>query len=133
MACNSCNSCGNNTYGYRTTNVGGIWFPDFVANSCCNPCCAAQVAGVSDETDYVNRINGGGCVRSTGCGCHHHCGCGCGCTQNNSCGSVQGSNTCNCGCGNVQNTGCGCGNVQNTGCGCGNVQNTGCGCSRCGG
>ncbi len=101
MACNSCNSCGN-TYGYRTTNSNGIWFPDFVANSCCNPCCAAEVGGVSDEC--VNRVNGGGCVRPTGCGCHHHCGC----VQNDSCGSVQGNNSC--GCGSVQgNNSCGCG------------------------
>lgn len=107
MACNSCNSCGNNTYGYRTTNVGGIWFPDFVANSCCNPCCAAEVAGVSTETDCVNRVNGCGCVRPT---------CSCGCNQNSTCGCSQNNN-------------CGC--SQNSNCGCNQNNNCGCGCTRC--
>ena len=64
MACNSCNSC--NSY-----NSNGIWFPDFVSNSCCNPCCSGSVAGTS-----------------TGCGCSS-----CGCNSCNSCGSVSGNNS----------------------------------------
>ncbi len=70
MACNSCNSC--NSCG----NVQGITFPDFVSNSCCNPCCENAVAGQST----------GGC----GCGCGNvggtSCGCNrCGCNSCNSC------------------------------------------------
>ena len=59
MACNSCNRSLFNT----------LTFPDFVANSCCNPCCSGSVLGTG----------------SCGCGCQN-CGCnpcGCGC---NSCG-----------------------------------------------
>ena len=86
MACNnshSCNACGN-ARGYLTTN--GIYFPDFVANSCCNPCCSNAVGGVS--------ANGCGCH---GCGCHS---CGCGQTAGNNSGS-----NCTCGC---DAYGCGC-------------------------
>ena len=60
MACNSCN---------------GILFPDFVSNSCCNPCRQNQTVGGTST--------GCGCgcgnVNNTGCSC----GCdayGCGCT-----------------------------------------------------
>ncbi len=66
MACNACNSGNNNT-------VHGSTFPDFVANSCCNPCCG-NVAGVSTC----------GCDSCGACGCNN-CGC-------NSCGC----NTCGC-------------------------------------
>ena len=52
MACNSCNS-------------NGIWFPDFVSNACCNPCCSGSVGGTN---------TGCGCGSvggtSTGCGCN---------------------------------------------------------------
>lgn len=62
MACNCGNSCCSNG------NPRGILFPDFVANSCCNPCCnGTDTAGVS--------TNGT-------CGCNTCCGCGC-----TSCGS----------------------------------------------
>lgn len=55
MACNSCNRSLFNT----------LTFPDFVSNSCCNPCCSGSVLGTGS------------------CGCHS-CGCGnCGC---NGCG-----------------------------------------------
>ena len=64
MACNFCNN-----------SCGGIVFPDFVANSCCNPCCDnSNVGGVNDST----------------CGCGNSCGC-------NSCGNAAGS-SCGCGC-----------------------------------
>jgi len=74
MACNSCNSgCSNS-----------IWFPDFVSNSCCNPCCCGSVGSQS----------------SNGCGCS--CGC-------NSCGSVGGTSSGNCTCGcNAYGCGCAC-------------------------
>lgn len=60
MACNSCNSCNRC---YTTTGSQGIIFPDFVANSCCNPCC-------QDTT-----------TTASGCGCTS-CNC---CTGCNSC------------------------------------------------
>lgn len=78
MACNSCNSCNWTTW----NGVSGIQFPDFVANSCCNPCCeSGSVGGTS----------------TCGCSCHS-CGnvggtCGCGCS---SCGNVSGNSTCGC-------------------------------------
>ena len=75
MACNSCNSgCSNS-----------IWFPDFVSNSCCNPCCCGSVGGQSSN------------------------GCGCGCNSCNSCGSVgdTSSGNCTCGC-NAYGCGCAC-------------------------
>ncbi|MBQ9967680.1 MAG: hypothetical protein IJO88_03035 [Oscillospiraceae bacterium] len=81
MACNSCNSC--NSCG----NVQGITFPDFVANSCCNPCCENAVAGQST----------GGC--GCGCGCGNvggtSCGCNrCGCNSCSSCGCGSSGNLC---------------------------------------
>ena len=75
MACN-----------FRSSNVNGIIFPDFVRNSCCNPCC--------EEEESVGGVN-------TGCCCHH-------------CGSVGGVNSgcCNCGSvGGVNSGCCSCGSV----------------------
>ena len=63
MACNSCNNW---------SNIAGINFPDFVSNSCCNPCCDGSVAGTNTDR----------------CRCHHCCGCGD--------GSVAGTSTCGC-------------------------------------
>ena len=65
MACNSCNSCNWTTW----NGVSGIQFPDFVSNSCCNPCCQSGSVGGTN----------------TGCGC-------------NSCGNVSGNSNCGCGC-----------------------------------
>ena len=63
MACNSCNSC------------NGIVFPDFVANSCCNPCCEN-----SNAADLNNNACGYHTCGNT-CGCGNSCGCNtCGCT-----------------------------------------------------
>jgi len=62
MACNSCNNLASNY----------ITFPDFVSNSCCNPCCSGNVAGVGSGS----------------------CGCGCGCS------GVAGNSTNGCGCSN---------------------------------
>ena len=62
MACNSCSSCNNSS-----SNRCSIVFPDFVANSCCNPCCSTSTCGC-------------GCNNSCGCnscGCSNSCGCGC--------------------------------------------------------
>ena len=104
--------CNNSVY-------GGIVFPSFVANSCCNPCCrnSGSVGGTSNS-NTSNR-----------------CTCTCTCTQGS--GSVGGCG----GCGSVGGTSPGCSCCRRCGCGsCSNVggtsnsnQNSGCGCSRCSG
>ena len=79
--------CNNSVY-------GGIVFPSFVANSCCNPCCrnSGSVGGTSNS-NTSNR-------------------CTCTCTCNNgSTGSVGGTSSGN----NSSNTMCGCGCRR---CGC---------------
>ena len=84
MACNSCSS-----------NVNGIIFPDFVSNSCCNPCCENQaVGGVSNGCGCHSCGCNQGAVAgtSTGCGCsHNHCGCHC---NHNHCGCNQNTGSC---------------------------------------
>ena len=75
----ACNSCGSN----------GIIFPDFVSNSCCNPCCDNAVGGVGSGSCGCGSVGGTG---SSNCGC----------------GSVGGTGSSNCGCGN--NCCCNCGN-----------------------
>ena len=76
MACNSCNSCNWTTW----NGVSGIQFPDFVANSCCNPCCEnSNVGGTSTGCGCNSCGNVGG--TSTGCGCHCHCCRRCGCNN----------------------------------------------------
>ena len=95
--------CNNSVY-------GGIVFPSFVANSCCNPCCrnSGSVGGTSNS-NTSNR-------------------CTCTCTCNNgSTGSVGGTSSGN----NSSNTTCGCGCRR---CGCnscssGFVAGTSTGCS----
>lgn len=80
--------------------VGGITFPNFVQNACCNKCCepgviAQRVDSVTDE--------GCGCCKCCCC-CCNCCGCGCNC--------------CGCGCGGNSGS---VGGVTNPGkpCGCG--------------
>ena len=122
MACNSyqtystnsgCGSCGGSTYWNND-----IYFPDFVANSCCNPVCDPWE---DDHEEGCNICNGGGYgTNRCGCSCHNHdwepyqypsCpwyGCGC-CRQ---CPWYRGGCGCNHGC--CCNHGCGCSN----GCSC---------------
>lgn len=115
MACNSyqtypcnsgCRSCGCSNDNGRS-NWDNIYFPDFVANSCCNPVCDPCD---DDNNEGCNICNGGGC----GCGCgsnyggcgnhypscpYHGCGCGCchrcpwygGCPCHGGCGGSCGS------------------------------------------
>ena len=103
MACNSYETypscrCGGHGCGscaepdWRPWNADGMYFPDFVANSCCNPCCSGEVAGISDGCHVCNA--GGTCGSSCwgdSCRCGHrpHSGCGnwnCHCCRCNSCG-----------------------------------------------
>ena len=60
MACNSCSSCGSGR--------ANIIFPDFVANSCCNPCCATSCNSCSNSCgcNSCNSCNG---WNRSGCGC----------------------------------------------------------------
>ena len=82
MACNSCNNYGSN--------VAGIWFPDFVSNSCCNPCCRGNVGGTSNNNCGCGNVGG---TSNNNCGCGNVGG-----TSNNNCGNVGGTNTNNCCC-----------------------------------
>ena len=99
----SCNGC-----------FGGLTFPDFVQQRCCNPCCrqtTGSVGGTSTTnptctcTCTCTQPSGtvAGTSTSTGCGCCRRCDCGCcrrcGC---GSCGSVGGTST------STSNSGCGC-------------------------
>lgn len=91
---------------------GGITFPSFVGQSCCNPCCKSNgsVSGASNSTSRKCCF----CFDCTAC----------------SGGTVSGSTPCSCGCKcSGTSTGCGCsscGSVGGTSTGCG------CGCRRCG-
>ena len=89
----SCNGC-----------FGGLTFPDFVQQRCCNPCCkqtTGSVGGTSTTnptctcTCTCTQQSGTVAGTSTGCGCCRRCGCG-------SCGSVGGTST------STSNSGCGC-------------------------
>ena len=102
---------------------GGITFPSFVGQSCCNPCCKSNgsVSGDSNSTSRKCCF----CFDCTAC----------------SGGTVSGSTPCSCGCkcsGNVggTSTGCGCsscGSVGGTSTGCGCLScGCSCGCRRCG-
>ena len=89
---------------------GGITFPSFVCQSCCNPCCKSN-GSVSGDTNSTSRkccfcfdctvCSGGTVSGSTPCSCGCKCSgtsTGCGCS---SCGSVGGTSTgcgCSCGC-----------------------------------
>ena len=98
--------CNNGVY-------GGIVFPSFVANSCCNPCCrnSGSVGGTS------NSNNSNRCT----------CTCTCTCNNGSSSGSVGGTSsgnnssnscsTCSCGCRR-----CGCNSCCR--CGFGNYSTT---------
>ena len=89
----SCNGC-----------FGGLVFPDFVQQRCCNPCCrqtTGSVGGTSTTnptctcTCTCTQQSGTVAGTSTGCGCCRRCGCG-------SCGSVGGTSNSN------SNSSCGC-------------------------
>ena len=82
----SCNGCS-----------GGLVFPDFVQQRCCNPCCKqtnGSVGGTSTTnptctcTCTCTQQSGTVAGASTGCGCCRRCGCG-------SCGSVGGTSNSN--------------------------------------
>ena len=104
---------------------GGITFPSFVGQSCCNPCCKSN-GSVSGDSDSSNRkccfcfdctaCSGGTVSGSTSSGTGSSCGCKCS-------GNVGGTST-GCGC-----SGCGSVGGTSTGCGC---SSCGCGCRRCG-
>lgn len=83
-----CNSCGF---------FGGITFPSFVGQSCCNPCCqsSGSVGGTTDDNsarcccfclnceEASTQADTGGAQQSCGCGCRRCAvtpaiGCNCG-------------------------------------------------------
>ena len=66
-----CNSCNSGCF-------GGMIFPSFVQNSCCNPCCANSSGSV------------GGASSSNPSG---NCTCSCKCNQSGSVAGTSGSNT----------------------------------------
>lgn len=112
--CSSCNGC-----------FGGLTFPDFVQQRCCNPCCK-----------QANGTVGGASTTNPSCTCT------CTCTpQSGTVGGTSTGGSTSCGCsGTVGGTSagcccrrCGCGTCGNVGGTSGSNSNTGCGCSRCSG